>query len=185
MVGYIVGLGDRHLENILMDLATAECVHIDLGIAFDQGQLLRVPELIPFRLTPDIIHGMGPAGLEGPFRRCCEATLQVLRGNRDALITLVEVFLHDPLFDWVMTETKANKRQVRGRRGGEEEGLAWSSGGQNRPLAYHEALGTDQLVLTYTLSHSTWRRGTKGSPMMSPLRSPVCASPTQPPSARF
>jgi phosphatidylinositol kinase/protein kinase (PI-3 family) len=31
MVGYLVGLSDRHLSNILLDTATAEVVHIDLG----------------------------------------------------------------------------------------------------------------------------------------------------------
>lgn len=30
-VGYIVGLGDRHIQNILIDEETAELVHIDLG----------------------------------------------------------------------------------------------------------------------------------------------------------
>ena len=30
-VGYIVGLGDRHVNNILIDRQTAEVVHIDLG----------------------------------------------------------------------------------------------------------------------------------------------------------
>lgn len=32
-VGYIVGLGDRHINNILIDEQTAELVHIDLGKA--------------------------------------------------------------------------------------------------------------------------------------------------------
>ena len=31
MVGYILGLGDRHVANILVDKATAEFIHIDLG----------------------------------------------------------------------------------------------------------------------------------------------------------
>jgi len=31
MLGYVVGLGDRHLSNILLDTVTAEIVHIDLG----------------------------------------------------------------------------------------------------------------------------------------------------------
>jgi hypothetical protein len=35
--GHVVGLGDRHVSNILMDEARGELVHIDLGIAFDQG----------------------------------------------------------------------------------------------------------------------------------------------------
>ena len=31
LVGYVLGLGDRHVQNILIDLTTAELVHIDLG----------------------------------------------------------------------------------------------------------------------------------------------------------
>ena len=37
-VGYILGLGDRHVQNILVDCDTAELVHIDLGVAFEQGK---------------------------------------------------------------------------------------------------------------------------------------------------
>lgn len=33
-VGYIVGLGDRHVQNILIDEETSELVHIDLGEGF-------------------------------------------------------------------------------------------------------------------------------------------------------
>lgn len=36
IVGHILGLGDRHTSNILMDNGSGEVVHIDLGIAFDQ-----------------------------------------------------------------------------------------------------------------------------------------------------
>lgn len=31
MVGYILGLGDRHVQNILIDKNTAEVIHIDFG----------------------------------------------------------------------------------------------------------------------------------------------------------
>lgn len=31
MVGFILGIGDRHLSNILIDKKTAEVVHIDFG----------------------------------------------------------------------------------------------------------------------------------------------------------
>jgi ataxia telangiectasia mutated family protein len=51
IVGYVIGLGDRHSHNILIDKSTAELVHIDLGVAFEQGKTLRTPELVPFRLT--------------------------------------------------------------------------------------------------------------------------------------
>jgi ataxia telangiectasia mutated family protein len=59
MVGFIAGIGDRHVGNILIDTKSAELVHIDLGVAFDQGRYLRTPEVIPFRLTRDLIDGMG------------------------------------------------------------------------------------------------------------------------------
>jgi ataxia telangiectasia mutated family protein len=45
-VGYIIGLGDRHSMNILLDEATAEVVHIDLGVAFEQGLMLKTPERV-------------------------------------------------------------------------------------------------------------------------------------------
>ncbi|XP_022767135.1 serine/threonine-protein kinase ATM isoform X5 [Durio zibethinus] len=111
MVGYIVGLGDRHTMNILIDQATAEVVHIDLGVAFEQGLMLKTPERVPFRLTRDIIDGMGVAGVEGIFRKCCEETLSVMRTNKEALLTIIEVFIHDPLYKWALSPLKALQRQ--------------------------------------------------------------------------
>ena len=40
----MIGLGDRHLDNILMDLASGEVVHIDWNVSFDKGARLKVPE---------------------------------------------------------------------------------------------------------------------------------------------
>jgi ataxia telangiectasia mutated family protein len=40
IVGFVVGLGDRHIHNILLDTHTCELVHIDLGVAFDMGIVL-------------------------------------------------------------------------------------------------------------------------------------------------
>ncbi|XP_054470748.1 LOW QUALITY PROTEIN: serine-protein kinase ATM [Anoplopoma fimbria] len=107
IVGYIVGLGDRHIQNILVDEQTAELVHIDLGVAFEQGKILPTPETVPFRLSRDIVDGMGITGVEGVFRRCCEKTMEVMRSSQEALLTIVEVLLYDPLFDWTMNPLKA------------------------------------------------------------------------------
>ena len=65
IVGFLLGLGDRHCSNILLDQRSAELVHIDLGIAFDKGQLLKTPERVPFRLTRDVVDGLGVTGVEG------------------------------------------------------------------------------------------------------------------------
>ncbi|CAH1798625.1 unnamed protein product, partial [Owenia fusiformis] len=90
IVGYILGLGDRHVQNILIDRHTAELVHIDLGVAFEQGKILPTPETVPFRLTRDIVDGMGIAGVEGVFRRCCESTMKVMHQNNEALLTILQ-----------------------------------------------------------------------------------------------
>lgn len=120
IVGHVLGLGDRHVSNILMDNGTGEVVHIDLGIAFDQvstpctsthhpeslifyrlqGKLLRVPERVPFRMTRDMVDGMGYSGTQGVFQRCAEETLRVLRERSDVIMTVLEVFKHDPLHSW-------------------------------------------------------------------------------------
>lgn len=68
MVGHVLGLGDRHLDNILIDFATADVVHIDHNVAFDKGLKLRVPEVVPFRLTPIMQQALGLTGVEGTFR---------------------------------------------------------------------------------------------------------------------
>ena len=36
IIGHVLGLGDRHISNILLDNVSGEVVHIDLGIAFEQ-----------------------------------------------------------------------------------------------------------------------------------------------------
>ncbi|GFQ77962.1 serine-protein kinase ATM [Trichonephila clavata] len=100
IVGYIMGLGDRHVNNILIDKNTAEVVHIDFGIAFEKGKILATPETVPFRLTRDVVDGMGINGVEGTFKRCCEKTLEVMRNSQDVLLTILEVLLHDPLYEW-------------------------------------------------------------------------------------
>ncbi|XP_015186804.1 PREDICTED: serine-protein kinase ATM isoform X1 [Polistes dominula] len=107
MAGYILGLGDRHFGNILMDQQTAEVIHIDFGRAFEQGKVLPMPETVPFRLTRDMEAAMGVSGVEGIMRRGCEEVLTVLRDQRQIIITLLQVLLYDPLFIWAMTPAKA------------------------------------------------------------------------------
>ena len=108
MVGYVVGLGDRHINNILLHQHTAEVVHIDLGIAFDQNRLLPVPELVPFRMTRNIIDGLGVRGTEGSLRPCAEAALGLMRAKRELLRTLLNSIMHDPLARWAVGGMQQN-----------------------------------------------------------------------------
>ena len=112
IVGYILGLGDRHLNNILIDSITGEVIHIDLGIAFDQGRLLTIPELVPFRLTRDIVSGFGITGVNGLFRSNCERVYSVLRTNSDKVMCVLNILKWDPLYSWVMSPLKKHKNML-------------------------------------------------------------------------
>lgn len=55
---------------------------------------------MPFRLTADVVDGMGISGTEGVYRKCSEQTLRVLREGSDIIKTVLEVFRYDPLYIW-------------------------------------------------------------------------------------
>jgi ataxia telangiectasia mutated family protein len=111
MLGHVLGLGDRHCHNILLDEGTGEIVHIDLGVAFEAGRVLPIPELVPFRLTRDIVDGMGITKTEGVFRRCCEFTMDALREDKSSIMTLLNVLRYDPLYNWTVSPLRAKHMQ--------------------------------------------------------------------------
>ena len=100
MVGHVLGLGDRHLDNILIDFCGGDIVHIDYNVCFDKGQRLKIPEIVPFRLTHMIEAALGLTGIEGSFRANCEAVIGILKKNKDILLMLLGVFVWDPLVEW-------------------------------------------------------------------------------------
>ncbi|EDO00751.1 hypothetical protein SS1G_03224 [Sclerotinia sclerotiorum 1980 UF-70] len=112
ILGHVLGLGDRHGHNILLDFESGEVVHIDLGVAFEMGRVLPVPELVPFRLTRDIVDGMGITKTEGVFRRCCEFTLSALRKEVYSIMTILDVLRYDPLYSWSISPVRLAKLQV-------------------------------------------------------------------------
>ncbi|CAG80568.1 YALI0D03888p [Yarrowia lipolytica CLIB122] len=114
MLGYILGIGDRHCNNIMIDYKTGQLVHIDLGISFDQGKNLTVPEKVPFRLTRDMVDAMGSVGVDGPFRRCCELSLGLFREQQDNILSILNVLRYDPLYSWTMSPKKKQTRSSSG-----------------------------------------------------------------------
>ncbi|KAG2500586.1 hypothetical protein HYH03_001354 [Edaphochlamys debaryana] len=128
MVGHLLGLGDRHLDNLLLlegggggegagsgtgaAAGGGGCVlHIDYNCCWDKGAKLRVPEVVPFRLTQMLSTALGVGGLEGPFRAACELTLGCLRRRREALVGLADAILSDPGVDWAVEREDAAARQ--------------------------------------------------------------------------
>ena len=115
MIGYIIGLGDRHLDNILLDLRSGELVHIDYNMCFDKALKLRIPERVPCRLSANFRKPLGFAELEGAFKQACQHVMRTLRTNRETLLTLLEAFVYDPLLDWTPDTESDRQRRLMDR----------------------------------------------------------------------
>ena len=112
VAGYILGLGDRHPSNLLLDRQTGEIVHIDFGDCFEIAcHRPKFPEKVPFRLTRMLIKAMEVGGIQGTFKVTAENTMRVLRDNRESVLALLEAFVHDPLISWrLVTDSDAEQR---------------------------------------------------------------------------
>lgn len=111
MVGYVLGLGDRHPSNLMLDRLSGKILHIDFGDCFEVAMTReKYPEKIPFRLTRMLINAMEVTGIEGTYRMTCEKVMHVLRKNKDSLMAVLEAFIYDPLLDWRLVDGKAKLR---------------------------------------------------------------------------
>jgi len=108
---YILGIGDRHPKNMLIDTSTAGVVGIDFGYSFGVGvQFLPVPELVPFRLTRQMRNVFLPlevsAGKVNPFATKMARCLAAWRNHASTIASVADVFVNEPSADW---EYQANK----------------------------------------------------------------------------
>ncbi|KAK6460211.1 cell cycle checkpoint protein [Scheffersomyces coipomensis] len=151
IVGYIIGLGDRHCENILIFKKTGSVLHIDFDCLFEKGSTLPTPEIVPFRLTQNLVDAMGICGIEGSFRITCEVTGSLLRDNEAPLMNILETLLYDPLLDWKTQKPDAHLSKVRRKLRGlvnEKEGLPMNISGQVDVLI-QEATSNERLCQMY------------------------------------
>lgn len=152
IVGYVVGLGDRHCENILFFKKNGKALHIDFDCLFDKGATLPTPEIVPFRLTQNMVDAMGITGIEGTFRITCEVTAQLVRENEASLMNILETLIYDPLLDWKTQDNPQDhlrkvRRKIRGLLD-EKEGLPMNVHGQVDVLI-QEAITTENLSQMY------------------------------------
>lgn len=89
-----------------------ESVHVDFNCLFNKGETFDVPEVVPFRLTQNMVHAMGPMGTEGLFRQACEVTIRLMRDQREPLMSVLKTFLHDPLVEWSKPVKGTSKTQA-------------------------------------------------------------------------
>ena len=98
IIGYIIGLGDRHPSNLMINRRNGCVVHIDFGDCFEVSKnRLKFPEKIPFRLTRLMRRAFGPTGVEGEFRLTCEETIKLVRSHKESIMAVLDIFLQEPI----------------------------------------------------------------------------------------
>ena len=144
MVGYILGLGDRHPSNLMLDRTSGKIIHIDFGDCFEAAiHREKLPEKVPFRLTRMLVAAMEVSGVEGNYRYTCESVMKVLRMNRGPVMAMLEAFVHDPLINWRLLTTNGDQR-VNSQASSQESSLSSSQG--SNPLEDHmeQLRGTEE-----------------------------------------
>ncbi|XP_060920840.1 DNA-dependent protein kinase catalytic subunit isoform X2 [Labrus mixtus] len=108
---WILGIGDRHLSNFMINMETGGMVGIDFGHAFGSAtQFLPVPELMPFRLTQQFVNLMQPLKESGLIQSVMVHALRAYRAEPDLLLNTMDVFVKEPSLDWKNFELKQLKK---------------------------------------------------------------------------
>jgi len=136
MVGYILGLGDRHPSNIMLERASGKIVHIDFGDCFEIAMRReKFPEKIPFRLTRMLTKAMEVSSIEVNFRSTCENTMKVMRENKESLLAIMEAFVYDPLISFRLLNPKMFKQHMENDVGGKNDKGVALEGAINKAVA--------------------------------------------------
>jgi len=150
--GYVLGLGDRHLDNLLLDTTTGQLVPIDFGLAFGMGaSVLPVPEMLPFRLTPQLTEMLAPLDAKGLLAAHATVAMRAFRAEAAMLTRTMDIFLQDPIVDWL---SACDKSRPKGDDDEDEEkedesgGVVWEPARRIRNAArkLHGANPMDVLV---------------------------------------
>lgn len=125
MVGYVLGLGDRHPCNLMVASNSGKIVHIDFGDCFEAAMIReKFPEKVPFRLTRMLVQAMEVNGVEGTFRATCESVMAMLRKHKHSVMAVLEAFVYDPLIGWRILETRRRPEE----KGEEKETTTLTNG---------------------------------------------------------
>ncbi|KAF9360792.1 hypothetical protein BGX26_007743 [Mortierella sp. AD094] len=112
---YILGIGDRHLENFLLDMSNGCLIPIDFGHAFGSAtEVLPVPELAPFRLTRQLESFLNPLGTKGLLEHPMVCIMKALQSKKEVILNTMDVFVKEPLLDWrkyAINQAKEQKKR--------------------------------------------------------------------------
>ena len=149
MVGYILGLGDRHPSNLMMSRKTGKIIHIDFGDCFEIAMKRdKFPEKVPFRLTRMLVKALEVSGVEGTFRIICEKVMELLRENKDSLLAILGSFLYDPLISFrlmipmIIKQKKFQTNNLKNKKSKKKESILYYNNYNYKSQYYMNSLSS-------------------------------------------
>jgi DNA-dependent protein kinase catalytic subunit len=137
---YLMGIGDRHDGNTLVS-NRGLLVGIDFGMAFGKATwVLPVPELVPFRLTKQMLGVLSPLDSAALLKRSMTCVLSALRANKQMLIQNLSIFLDDPTMDWLVDSKNRQGLNLEAEDGGGGGGGRAAKTSAETPLQPRQAL---------------------------------------------
>ncbi|XP_046740371.1 DNA-dependent protein kinase catalytic subunit-like [Diprion similis] len=106
---WILGIGDRNLSNTLISCASGKALGIDFGYSFDAAVDSSVPELMPFRLTPQILGLLQPFNENGLLKITMMNVLRALKYGKDPLLACMDIFIKEPSLNWLARQKTQDK----------------------------------------------------------------------------
>ena len=111
MSQYVLGIGDRHTDNFLFHRRSGQLAAIDFGMAFGQGALLPIPELMPIRFTRQFQHILSPLQTRLMLADDMELLMLAFSAQQQRLLTMMEVFVNEPHVEWIEAAKSRQQQQ--------------------------------------------------------------------------
>jgi hypothetical protein len=132
---YLLGVGDRHLQNIMLVPSRGCVVPIDFGYSFSIGtDTLPIVELYGIRLTPCLRAMLAPLhhgrALTLPMARALGAQSR----NQQELLLSLQAFVQDPIIDWAYNAEKATAMKAAVMASGDASVSAQGTVGEDTTL---------------------------------------------------
>lgn len=97
LIHWLFGVGDSRLKNILVDIYNGHCFGINFALIFGAAAELPIPELVPFRLTAQILNLMKPFSERDLFGATMCHVLKALKKKGDLIIGCLDAFVQEPI----------------------------------------------------------------------------------------
>jgi len=150
----VLGIGDRHLENFMLEKSTGRVVGIDFGHAFGSATfMLPTPELMAVRLTRQMTSFLQPLDTGALLKEYMALALRALRSRRVELMRVMDIFISEPLLDWGQHARKLDEKQRKSlAASADEEGASAASVDVSASAPVYGSAGSADALAT------TWAR---------------------------